>query len=370
MKALAIALALLPPVIALAEVPGPKFDAMAAERFAKLALDCVHKEYPNKIAHTMNSDADVAPPRELTPAFFGCYDWHSSVHGHWLLARLARNFPDAPFAGPAREALAKSLTRENIAEEAKYLRGEGRASFERPYGLAWLLQLVTELREWDDPQARELLANLRPLEEATVDRISKWLGKLSHPIRIGEHAQTAFALGLMIDYARAAKNEEFEKLLVEKARKFYLNDKNAPLAYEPGGEDFLSPALGEADVMRRVLPPNEFAKWLKEFMPQIPTTPKTEWLPVAVSPDPSDPKLAHLDGLNLSRAWMLQGIIAGLPGDDERAAALAATAEAHRRAGLAAVTGEHYEGGHWLGSFAVYLVTQRGIPREGTGTAR
>jgi hypothetical protein len=211
MKPFAIALVLLIPFTAPAQDDGPQFDAAAAERFAKLALDCAHKEYPNKISHTMNSDADVAPPRTLTPAFFGCYDWHSSVHGHWLLARLARNFPEAPFAEPARETLRKSLTSENIAEEAKYLRGEGRASFERPYGLAWLLQLVTELREWDDPQAREMMANLRPLEEATVERISKWLGKLSHPVRVGEHAQTAFALGLMIDYARSAKNAEFEK---------------------------------------------------------------------------------------------------------------------------------------------------------------
>ena len=369
MKAPAIALALLMPFTALAEEAGPKFDAAAAERFARLALDCVHKEYPNKIAHTMNSDADVAPPRELTPAFYGCYDWHSSVHGHWLLARLARKFPDAPFAAAAREALTKSLTAENIAQEAAYLRGEGRASFERPYGLAWLLQLIAELREWDHPQAREMLANLRPLEDATLERLNKWLPKLSHPNRVGEHAQTAFALGLMLDYARLSKNAEFEKLLVEKALKFYGNDKNAPLAYEPGGEDFVSPLLGEADVMRRVLPPNEFAKWLKEFMPQLPTTAQADWLPVAVSPDPSDPKLAHLDGLNISRAWMLEGIIAGLPPNDSRRPALQAAAEAHRRAGLAAVTGEHYEGGHWLGSFAVYLVSERGI-RRAAATAR
>ena len=341
-----------------------EFDAAAAERFANLALGCVHKEYPNKISHTMNSDADVAPPRSLTPAFFGCYDWHSSVHGHWLLARLARKFPAAPFAGPARDALRKTLSAPNLETEANYLRGEGRASFERPYGLAWLLQLIVELREWDDPEAREMLANLRPLEEATLERLNKWLPKLSHPIRIGEHAQTAFALGLMLDYARATENAEFAKLLTEKARQFYLGDKNAPLSYEPGGEDFVSPVLGEADVMRRVLPPAEFAKWLREFLPQLPTTPKTEWLPVAVSPDPSDPKLAHLDGLNLSRAWMLEGVISGLPADDPRRPALVATAEAHRRAGLAAVTGEHYEGGHWLGSFAVYLVTQRGIGNE------
>jgi hypothetical protein len=169
----------------------------------------------------------------------------------------------------------------------------------------------------------------------------------------------------MLDYARVSGNNAFGKLAADSAKKFFLADKNCPLAYEPSGEDFLSPCLGEADVMRRVLSPNEFAKWLTGFMPQIPIRPlAADWLPVTVSPDPSDPKLAHLDGLNLSRAWMLEGIISGLPSDDPRRPALAAAAEAHRRAGLAAVTGEHYEGGHWLGSFAVYLTTRRGIAAE------
>jgi hypothetical protein len=350
------------PLTALAEETSPKFDAAAAERFAGLALACVGKEYPNKISHVLNSDADVAAPRKLTPAFYGCYDWHSSVHGHWLLVRLVKTFPDAPFAKPAREALRKSLTAENLKQEAAYLRGTGRASFERPYGLAWLLQLIVELREWDDPEAREMLANLRPLEEATLERFQTWLPKLSHPVRIGEHNQSAFALGLLLDYARATGNQDFAKLLEKKTREFFLADKNCSLDYEPSGEDFLSPCLGEADAMRRLLPPAEFGKWLSEFLPRIPTTTKTDWLPVTVSPDPSDPKLAHLDGLNLSRAWMLEGILSALPADDARRPALTATAEAHRRAGLAAVTGAHYEGGHWIGSFAVYLVTQRGIP--------
>jgi hypothetical protein len=339
------------------------FDAHAAERFAKLALACVHKEYPNKISHVLNSDADVAPPRKLTPAFCGCYDWHSSVHGHWLLVRLLRTFPDAPFARAARNALKESLTAENLKREAAYLSGEGRASFERPYGLAWLLQLSAELREWNDPQAREMLANLKPLEEAAVERLGAWLPKLSHPVRFGEHDQTAVALGLILDYARGKNDEGLTKLAGDSARKFFLTDKHCPLAYEPSGEDFLSPCLGEADVMRRVLPQAEFAKWLAQFLPQIPRTATAEWLPVAISPDPSDPKLAHLDGLNLSRAWMLEGILSALPGDDPRRPALTSAAEAHRRAGLAAVTGEHYEGGHWLGSFAVYLTTQRGLQK-------
>src|SRR6201998_3241553 len=339
------------------------FDIKAAERFANLALACVHKENPNHISHTLNSDVDAAPPRKLTPAFYGCYDWHSSVHGHWLLVRLIRTFSEATFAPSAREALRQSLTAAAIKQEAAYLRGEGRVSFERPYGLAWLLQLVAELREWNDPQAKEMAANLRPLEDAALERLSVWLPKLSNPVRIGEHDQTAFALGLMLDYARGVGDEKFTALVMSKGRQFYLGDKNCPLAYEPSGEDFLSPCLGEADLMRRALPSQEFARWLRTFMPQISTSGGDNWLQPVVSPDPSDPKLAHLDGLNLSRAWMLEGVASVILPSDSRRTALSAAAEEHRRAGLAAVTGAHYEGGHWLGSFAVYLTTRRGLSK-------
>jgi hypothetical protein len=344
------------------------FDSDAAQRFARLALACVHKEYPNKLAHSLNSDADVAPPRKLTPAFFGCYDWHSSVHGHWLLARLARTFPNAPFTPDARAALQQSLTQANIAQEVIYLKEDGRASFERPYGLAWLLQLGVELREWEktdsSPLPHQLAATLLPLEQAAVERLKTWLPKLSHPVRSGEHSQTAFALGLIIDYARQTGDKDFLNLLVGKARDFYSADKTCPLAYEPSGEDFLSPCLAEADVMRRVLSPAEFASWLRRFMPQIPGNGSDSWLQPEKSPDQSDPKLAHIDGLNLSRAWMLDGIASGLPKGDPRLTALERTIASHKSAGLAAVTGEHYEGGHWLGSFAVYLVTRRGIATQ------
>jgi len=340
------------------------FDAKAAERFAKLALACVGKEYPNKVSHVLNSDTDVAPPHKLTPAFYGCYDWHSSVHGHWLLVRLLRTFPDAPFAAAARDALGKSLTAENLKREAAYIRGEGRASFERPYGLAWLLQLCAELREWDDDQARAMSANLQPLEDAAVERLKTWLPKLSHPVRIGEHDQTAFGLGLILDYARSTKNDSLARMAADSARKFFFSDKNCPLDYEPSGEDFLSPCLAEADVMRRVLPPYEFGRWLKFFLPQIPTLKNVIWLKPVISPDPSDPKLAHLDGLNLSRAWMLEGIASVLLPSDSRRNALSTAADEHRNAGLAAVTGAHYEGGHWLGSFAVYLTTRRGTEKS------
>src|SRR5580704_9118701 len=281
-----------------------RLDEITAGRFARLALDCVSREYPNKIAHTLRSDADVARPRVLTPAFYGCYDWHSAVHGHWMLARLARMFPEAEFAGEARAALARNITPENIAGELRYFNDEGRAAFERPYGLAWLLTLAAELGS----------DVLRPLEEAVLERFSSWLEKLPYPVRSGEHSNTAFALGLVLDSHRS-------EFLERRARDFYLSDRNAPIDYEPSGEDFLSPALAEADVMRRVLSAEEFSEWLKEFLPDI------SGLRPVVSPDPGDPKFSHLDGLNLSRAWMLRGI----GGHDE-------LADRHARAGLAAVT--------------------------------
>lgn len=327
-------------------------DVAAAARFARLALDCVHREYPNKIAHVLNSDRDTRPPRELTPAFCGCYDWHSAVHGHWLLVRLARTFPQAGFAAEARSALNRSLTESNLAQEAAYLAGPGRESFERPYGLAWLLQLGVELRQWRDPDAERWSRALAPLERAALARLRTWLPKLSHPVRTGEHTQTAFALGLALDWARVAGEEAFARLLEERARTYYLADRGCPVAWEPSGEDFLSPCLAEADVMRRVLPRAEFARWFNAFLPDIPLRP-------AVVTDAADGRLAHLDGLNLSRAWMLEGIAEALGAGHARYAALRRLAQAHREAGLRAVTGAHYAGGHWLGSFAVYLVTAR-----------
>lgn len=339
----------------------PTPDPALAERFAGLALACVDKEYPNKIAHVLNGDEDVKPPRELTPAFFGCYDWHSAVHGHWLLARLARTLPEAPFAPAARAALARSLTSEKIAVEVRYLEGRGRVSFERPYGLAWLLQLAAELRDWPTEEARAWSATLAPLEQAAAARFGEWLPKLTHPIRVGEHSQTAFALGLILDWARAAAEKDLAARLLGRILDFYANDRDCPTAYEPSGEDFLSPCLAEADLMRRVVPPADYAAWLLGFLPRLPLDGSAAWLSPAVVTDPGDPKLAHLDGLNLSRAWMLEGIGEGLPQADRRRGSLLAAARAHREAGLRSVTGEHYEGGHWLGTFAVYLVTGRGL---------
>ncbi len=331
-----------------------EFDQTQAERFARLALTCVHQEYPNKISHSLNSDADVKPPRALTPAFYGCFDWHSSVHGHWLLARLLRMFPQAPFAADARRALAQSLTPANIAKEVEYVQAPGRAAFERPYGLAWLLQLSGELKESRDPDAARWFAALHPLELASAAHIAQWLPKLEHPVRTGEHTNTAFSLGLMLDYARITSNLEFRRLLESRARDYYLKDRNCPLSYEPSGEDFLSPCLAEADAMRRVLPAAEFVRWFDAFLPHV------DLEPTHVS-DFSDGRLYHLAGLNLSRAWMLEGIASKLPASDPRRKQFNALASKLKQAGLESIRSEHYEGGHWLGSFAVYLVSGRGI---------
>jgi hypothetical protein len=341
--------------------PSIPLDVTAAARFAGLALACLHKEYPNKIAHVMNDDADARPPHALTPAFYGCFDWHSDVHGHWLLVRLTRLYPNAPFASAARTELARSLTPDNIAGELAYIKREDRASFERPYGLAWLLQLSAELRLWKDPQAQQWANALRPLEAEAASRLKSWLPKLHYPIRIGEHDQTAFSFGLVWDWAGVAGDSQMRSLLTDAGRRFYLRDRNCPLSYEPSGEDFLSPCLAEADFMRRVLDTRKFGKWLTDFLPGIASHAATQWLQPGVVTDRADPKLAHIDGLNLSRAWMLEGIAHGLGPDDRRVPALMATAHSHREAALPAVTGEHYEGGHWLGTFAVYLTSEAGL---------
>jgi hypothetical protein len=377
---IAPALTALVPLLALAgpaSRPATTLDPAAAARFAALALKCLHQEYPNHVSHTLNGDADVRAPRELTPAFYGCYDWHSDVHGHWLLVRLLQLFPDAPFSAQAHEAVSQSLTSSNIAGEVSYLHGEGRASFERPYGLAWLLALAAEVRELPPADAPHWSVQLAPLEKEVAARLKSWLPKLHYPIRIGEHDQTAFSFGLIWDWAGVAGDQEMRDLLSDAAQRFYLHDRACPLAYEPSGEDFLSPCLAEADFMRRVLGTHEFGRWLGEFLPQIPGTvtkaapaargrhaapqAAAPWLSPGVVTDRSDPKLAHIDGLNLSRAWMLEGIAHGLPGKDPRIEALLAAAASHAAAALPAVSGEHYEGGHWLGTYAVYLTSKAGM---------
>jgi len=332
-----------------------------ADRFSRLAMDCVHREYPNKVARTYKSDAGIGSPQELFPVFYGCFDWHSSVHGHWLLVRLLRTGPqDAPWRDEAIDKLNQSFTPENVAGEVASFKDVTPGSWERPYGLAWFLQLTAELREWDNPDAKKWLSALEPLETDIADSLKSWLPKLAYPIRLGTHNQSAFAFGLMLDWARVADDAEMERLIIERSKYFHNKDVNCPMDYEPSGEDFLSPCLMEADLMRRILAPGEFSDWFGSFMPDVPDNGSADWLAPGIVTDASDGKLVHLDGVNSSRAWNLYNIARALPEGDARIPSLVAAAKVHQDTGVAAVSDQHYSGSHWLASFATYLMTDRG----------
>lgn len=332
--------------------------------FARLALAAIERDYPFHLIHLTHHAEDLAAPRELHPVFHGAYDWHSSVHGHWCLVRAIRMGAADDFAATASEVLDRRLTPERVAGEVRYLEAPERAGFERPYGLAWLLQLCAELREWNDARAARWLSALAPLERLAAGRIAEWLPRLPFPLRSGEHAQSAFALGLALDWANGASEADLVRLFRREAVRLYGYDCDAPIHTEPSGHDFLSPALGEADLMRRVILPSEFARWLTGLLPNLESDGARRWLEPVTSPDLADGKLSHLAGLNLSRAWMMEGIVASLDASSPSAAVLAHAAASLRESGLAAVTDGPYAATHWLGSFAMYLVTRRGIARR------
>jgi hypothetical protein len=326
-----------------------------ASRFAALALKCVAREYPNKPEHVVNNEADVRSPKALHPAFFGCYDWHSSVHGHWMLVRLLKRFPSLPEGPQIRTALNANLTAANIVTEVTYMQQQNRQSFERTYGWAWLLKLAEELQGWDDNDAKLWATNLKPLAAQISKSYITFLPKQNYPIRTGVHPNTAFGLAFAFDYANTG-DEQLKQLIIERSRTYFAGDKDYPGGWEPGGEDFFSPALMEADLMRRVMKPSDFAAWFHAFLPGIARGNPKALLEPAVVTDRSDPKLVHLDGLNLSRAWCLRSIADSLPSDDPTRAVLMAAADKHVTAGLEHVASGDYAGEHWLASFAVYLL--------------
>src|SRR3989440_3383022 len=328
-----------------------------ASHFAALALKCVQKEYPNKPDHTINDESDVRNPRAMHPAFYGCLDWHSTVHGHWMLVHLLRLFPNLPEAKQIRIALNANLGEKNIAGEVAYLKQANRASFERTYGWAWLLKLAEELHDWNDEDGRRWSRNLQPLADAFVEKYLAFLPKQNYPIRTGVHPNTAFGLAFALDYAHAVGNKRLEALIVERSRTYFGGDVSYPAAWEPGGEDFFSPALMEADLMRRLMTKSEFARWFHRFLPGIVRDQPKQLLRPAIVTDRTDPKLVHLDGLNLSRAWCMRSLAAALSANDPARSVLARSATAHAQAALPFVSSGNYEGEHWLASFAVYLLT-------------
>ncbi|MDB5312016.1 MAG: hypothetical protein JWO38_6218 [Gemmataceae bacterium] len=329
-----------------------------ASAFARLALKGINREYPNKPGHVLTGDADAKTPRSLHPAFYGCYDWHSAVHGHWMLARLLRLFPDLPEGKDIRAVLGGHLTAEKIKAEADYFARPDAKSFERPYGWAWLLKLTEELRGWDDPDTREWARHLKPLADLIAARYVSYFPKQTYPIRTGVHPSTAFGLAFAHDYARAVGDDKLRQLVEERAKTYFGADIDAPARWEPDGADFFSPCLTEADLMRRVLPPAEFRLWFGKFLPGAAKgEPKTLFAPATVT-DRTDPQLVHLDGLNLSRAWCMKGVAAALPAEEPIRQVLAESAARHAGAALVHVASGDYAGEHWLASFAVYLLTE------------
>src|SRR5688500_3530078 len=328
-----------------------------ASHFAALALKCVGREFPNKPEHVINNGNEVKSPKGLHPAFYGCYDWHSSVHGHWMLIRLLKTFPGLPETQQIRNALDANLTAENIQAEVAYMKQPNRQSFERTYGWAWALKLAEELHSWNDADGKKWADNLRPLAELIAKSYRTFLPKQTYPIRTGVHPNTAFGLAFALDYAKAVGDRELEALLNERSRTYFAKDTNYPGAWEPGGEDFFSAALMEADLMRRVMPAREFATWFHRFLPEVTKGEPAALLQPAIVTDRTDPKLVHLDGLNLSRAWCMRSIAAALPANDPARRVLSSSADKHASAALAHVASGDYAGEHWLASFAVFLLS-------------
>jgi hypothetical protein len=339
-------------------------DALHAEalfpQLAEVVLRNIATEYPNHLQHLLIDAQDIATPHTLHPSFYGCFDWHSAVHSHWTLIRLLRAWPGIPQRVRIERTLDVAFAPDKLATEAAYLANSARRSFERPYGLAWALQLAGELEVCGHDRGAEWRAAVHPLESVAAQNLLAWLETLRYPVRTGTHQQTAFAWILMLNWAIACNRLDVRERVGSAASRCFGSDTRAPLEYEPSGEDFLSPCLMEADLMSRVLGPAAFATWLERFLPQIPTKPSDAWLDPACVTDESDGRAVHLHGLNLSRAWNLARLARALPERDRRIDALQAAADRHARAGLDAVRrAAHYASTHWLPSFAVYLMTWR-----------
>ncbi|MBI5769945.1 MAG: DUF2891 domain-containing protein [Verrucomicrobia bacterium] len=335
-------------------------DREKAAAFVQLALKGIDREYPNKPGEVLRGPEDIMSPRAMHPAFYGNFDWHSCVHGHWLVVRLLRLYPDLAGAAEARARLGAHLAAANLAKEAAYFEPKDNRSFERMYGWAWTLRLTAELKAWDDPEARQWAKNMAPLEQKIVELTKNFLPRLTYPVRTGVHPDTAFALGQIIDYARAVGDEALEKLAAVRAREYYLGDRNYPTNYEPSGEDFFSPGLNEADLLRRVLSREEFSRWLDGFLPGLRKGDLGNWSRAAEVSDLTDGRIVHLVGLNLSRAWTMSGVLSALATGDPRRAPLETAVKLHEAAGLRHVFSGHYEGEHWLATFAVYHVSGAG----------
>ncbi|WP_298553297.1 DUF2891 domain-containing protein [uncultured Algibacter sp.] len=328
----------------------PILNLEQANKLANLPLHCINTEYPNRLSQTLGGDEDLKSPTQLHPAFYGCFDWHSSVHGHWSLVSLLKSFPEIDNADAIKHKLLNNISKENIEAEVAYFDGKHNKSYERTYGWAWLLKLAEELHTWDDKTARQLETNLQPLTDLIVEKYIEFLPKLNYPMRVGTHSNTAFGLSFAYDYAKTLHNETLKKAIKERALYFFKNDEDCPMLWEPSGSDFLSPCLEEAALMKRLLLIEDYKVWLNDFLPQLKA--KKYSLEVGVVSDRTDGHLVHLDGVNFSRAWSLNKITKDLPDYNH----LKSIANQHINYSLPSIFDDSYEGGHWLGSFAIYAL--------------
>ncbi len=325
-----------------------------ANHLASLPIKCLQQEYPNKPGELLIDSTEILNPKKMHPAFYGCFDWHSSVHGHWSLVWLLNHFPDLDKKSEIVSKLQANLSKENIQQEVGYLNKNHEKSFERTYGWTWLLKLQLELDRSGEAYAKPLAENLRPLSDLIVGRYTEFLPKLLYPIRAGTHTNTAFGLTFAWDYAVFSKNEAFQKVIRDNAVRLFQNDENCPLNWEPSGTDFLSPCLEEIGIMQRVLPKADFLKWLKKFAPQL-FKKDFKWETAKVS-DRTDGHLVHLDGLNFSRAWNLYHLIKQYP---KEFSYLKPLADRHLNFSLPTVVDGNYEGEHWLASFALHAYEEK-----------
>ncbi|WP_298365160.1 DUF2891 domain-containing protein [uncultured Lutibacter sp.] len=327
----------------------PQLTNKSATYLYHFAFDCIDQEYPNKLGQVLGDATYLKEPSELHPAFYGCFDWHSSVHGHWTLLNIIRNIPNFEKKDEIFKKIQKNITQENILKEVLYFDDEHNKTFERTYGWAWLLKVAETLQDWNTPETNELYQNLEPLVKLIEQKYIEFLPKLKYPIRVGEHPNTAFGMSFALDYAKKY-SPELAQIINEKAKEYYLNDKGCPITWEPGGFDFLSPCLQEASLMLKVLPKEDFVIWLDQFLPDFRENPDS-YLEVAEVTDRSDGKLAHLDGLNFSRAWCLYEI--GLELDNAKMLNLATK---HFEYSYKKMDSGEYAGAHWLASFALYAI--------------
>ena len=332
------------------KIPTPQLTLEQANNLAQLPLHCIETEYPNKMGHVTASPTDQKRPTVQHPVFYGCFDWHSAVHGYWSAVTLLKNFPELEQREELLLKIHNNLTTENIAVEVAYFNTKNNTSFERTYGWAWLLKLQQELDSWDSVEGEKFSEILQPLTDVIVSRYMEYLPKLNYAIRVGEHSNTAFGMAFAHDYAVHSQNNDFKNSIESRARDFYLKDSDCPISWEPSGYDFLSPCLEEVDIMRRILPETAFHNWIKEFLPGIESG--TLDIEIGKVSDRTDGKLVHIDGLNLSRAWVLYGLAAQYP----QYSNLTETADAHITNTLPNLVADDYAGGHWLGSFAIYAL--------------